>query len=386
VMVNTVDCFAERYSVNMHLALPNTRTPKSYRAAVPGPGILSRLATAVWRACIITAAFFLSSILAAAQLWSYTVYVIPAAGKLAFSALERFNAAQNVVSIATVAPWVASDNYLYSNTIALAITTWAILPTLLITAAGKWYGGAPELPVILHAVTLAAEAYTLISLRTRWAVQYFPRLFAIGFYVTNGYAMAFDYNGYWGTAAVAFAMWVVAWAAYFWLVHEIPAIYAGRLAASKPREFNFPVVLGMNNGAAPSLYGLIQFRPALRLHYTETGRMLIRSSQPSRLRPGVWHDETAPQNIHQHQGEEDRESEQEEDQAQEENQPAGDGSDGVENPEQQDEAFARHDADDSLSEEVQIELQDFSSNTTQAGVGVEHLSGYGVPLQEAATT
>lgn len=249
---------------------------------------------------------------------------------------------------------------------ALAITTWAILPTLLITAA--------------------AEAYTLISLRTRWAVQYFPRLFAIGFYVTNGYAMAFDYNGYWGTAAVAFAMWVVAWAAYFWLVHEIPAIYAGRLAASKPREFNFPVVLGMNNGAAPSLYGLIQFRPALRLHYTETGRMLIRSSQPSRLRPGVWHDETAPQNIHQHQGEEDRESEQEEDQAQEENQPAGDGSDGVENPEQQDEAFARHDADDSLSEEVQIELQDFSSNTTQAGVGVEHLSGYGVPLQEAATT
>merc|ERR1711934_93141 len=65
---------------------------------------------------------------------------------------------------------------------------------------------------------------------------------------------------------------------------------AGGLTAVKPREYNYPIILGLSNGAAPPGYLFLQFLPALRLHFSETGRMVIQSASRSDIRPGIWHE------------------------------------------------------------------------------------------------
>ena len=40
------------------------------------------------------------------------------------------------------------------------------------------------------------------------------------------YALAFDYNGYWGLAILTLTMWMLAVATYLWLEYEILAVAA----------------------------------------------------------------------------------------------------------------------------------------------------------------
>ena len=49
----------------------------------------------------------------------------------------------------------------------------------------------------------------------------------------------------------------------------------GTVTQSKPREFSFPVVVGLQNGAAPPLHTLFQLYSHLRMRYTEEGRMTV---------------------------------------------------------------------------------------------------------------
>jgi len=271
----------------MHLYIKGQTALKAFTAAPESPGFIIRVFTGFWRLLVSLCLLVLTSGLAMAQLWSYTVYVIPGAGNAAFQFLSWLNLTENVVPIETFAPWVSIEPHFGLTAWFAAIMSWAILPTLSMGGASKWYGSALEFPVMLHSLVLGCEAFSLISLRSRISIAFFPRIFTFGFLYCSLYALAFDYNGYWGLAILTFGAVMMAVGAFFWCKEEIPALLNSRLSNSKPREFSFPVVVGLQNGAAPPLNTLFQLQSPLHMSYTEEGRMRIEGPVGA-AQAGVW--------------------------------------------------------------------------------------------------
>jgi len=287
-MINTVDCFAERFGKSMHLFVQGDPRLKVFQAAAGGIGVFGTIALAAWQVFVSLALMVLTSTLSAVQLWSYTVYVIPGAGKLAFHLLQYTRIPHNAIPIETVAPWVSIEERFGLTALLVAFVAWGALPTLVMGGVAKWYNSAADFPVVVHSLVLVCEAYSLLYLRSKFSIAVFPRWFGLCFMGCSLYALSFDYNGYWGLAILTTTVWMLALMAYLCLEHEIIAVIHGQLTQTKPRDYHFPVVVGLQNGAAPPLHTLFQLYSHLRVRYTEEARMHIEGTMQHRTQAGIW--------------------------------------------------------------------------------------------------